>query len=339
MIAAAGIVAILAATWLLATVSGRPLARRIEAAHPPCGALFDVGGRRMHAIDVPPASVATAPAPGRAGDPPAIVVLHGTASCALDAHEALAVALSRLGRVVFVDRPGHGHSTRDPRRDRTLAGQVEAVCGVMDRLGVGRAVLVGHSYGCAVAAAMAVLAPQRVAGLVLVAPATYPWPRLATWCGRVFAAPPFTRSITSAVVPLGMAVLDRVLAFVFRPEAPPPGYRRRNGIALEIRPGALRASVEEVGALSGELARLAPRYGEISVPTVVLAAVGDRVVSNAVHARAFAAAVRGCRLVEIAGAGHIVHHTRPAAVAEAVAWVLKRLAADDPAADAATRAE
>jgi pimeloyl-ACP methyl ester carboxylesterase len=75
--------------------------------------------------------------------------------------------LSRDHRVIALDLPGHGASDRisEPYTQQTLA---KAVLAVMDRAHVSRAVLVGHSMGGNVVRHVALMAPKRVAGLVLV---------------------------------------------------------------------------------------------------------------------------------------------------------------------------
>jgi pimeloyl-ACP methyl ester carboxylesterase len=310
----AGAVAVVVAFAGAAAVLTRLLVRRIEARYPARGRLLEVGGRRMHVIDRP------------AADPtaPTIVVLHGTLSTALDSYAAFADALAPLGRLVFVDRPGHGYSTRRLPDDTSPAGQAEAVAGVLDRLGIDRAVVVGHSYGGAVAAAFAVHHPQRTIGLVLVTPATHPWPGPLDWSyrllGAAFAGPIVAQTIAT---PVGLAILRSAVAGVFAPEEVPADYMARSGIALALRPAAFRASAAEVGALRAEVARLAPRYGEIAAPTVVIGADCDAVVSTEIHARAFADAVPGARLIVLAGAGHAPQHTRTAVVAEAVRSVIE----------------
>jgi pimeloyl-ACP methyl ester carboxylesterase len=83
--------------------------------------------------------------------------------------EPLAAELARHGTVHLVDLPGHG-GTAKPDRALSLvdfAGLVEAA---MVRLGVGPAVLVGHSMGCQVVVEMALHHPDTVAALVLLAP-------------------------------------------------------------------------------------------------------------------------------------------------------------------------
>ena len=60
---------------------------------------------------------------------------------------------------------------------------------VLDRLGVDRVILVGHSWGGLLALTFALDYPQRVAGLVVVAPPTHPWLGQTTWFYSVFAIP------------------------------------------------------------------------------------------------------------------------------------------------------
>ncbi len=81
----------------------------------------------------------------------------------------LAERLAEGRRVVSCDLPGFGRSASAQvwSTDR-IAGAIEAV---LDANGLGRAVLVGHSYGCIVAAAVAARRPDRVAALVLLSPA------------------------------------------------------------------------------------------------------------------------------------------------------------------------
>jgi pimeloyl-ACP methyl ester carboxylesterase len=99
------------------------------------------------------------------GDP--VVLLHGlggTSETWLQTIDCLGGSLL----TVAIDLAGHGHSARD-RGDYSITANAVIVRGVLDQLGIDRALIVGHSYGGGVALAEAVIFPEKVAGLALVA--------------------------------------------------------------------------------------------------------------------------------------------------------------------------
>jgi pimeloyl-ACP methyl ester carboxylesterase len=92
--------------------------------------------------------------------------------------EQVAPALAKERRVVLIDLPGHGKSGKVPGSYpmRRLAA---AVLDVMDELAIPRAVVGGNSLGGATSVATALEAPERVAGLILIAaPGGRPFPDL-----------------------------------------------------------------------------------------------------------------------------------------------------------------
>jgi pimeloyl-ACP methyl ester carboxylesterase len=84
------------------------------------------------------------------------------------------------------------------------------------------------------------------------------------------------------------------------------------------RSDAWRSFVIEQQALFDELGDLAPGLAAISVPVTVVIGAADRIVPAATGQR-LAAAIPGARLVRVEGAGHLISHARPVAVAEAIA--------------------
>ncbi len=101
------------------------------------------------------------------GDPP-LVLVHGLGSDMRVWSENLAPLAARH-RVVAVDLAGFGRSAK-PTRAAALRDHVACVRALVDELG-GRAVLVGHSMGGQIALRLAIDHPERVAALVLSAPA------------------------------------------------------------------------------------------------------------------------------------------------------------------------
>ena len=119
----------------------------------PAEALVDVGALRMRYLDWE-------------GDGPPIVALHGLASSG-NWYDLVARVLSKEHRVVAPDQRGHGQSTQaESGYDwSTLAGDV---VGLMDKLGIETAMVLGHSWGGHVASALAADYPGRVSKLVMI---------------------------------------------------------------------------------------------------------------------------------------------------------------------------
>ncbi len=99
---------------------------------------------------------------------PAVVLIHGyTASVYV--WKTTAPMLAEAGfRVIAVDLLGFGYSEKPSWFDYSIQGQARMVSRFMDRLGIGRATVVGSSYGGAVAATITLDNPERVEKLVLV---------------------------------------------------------------------------------------------------------------------------------------------------------------------------
>jgi pimeloyl-ACP methyl ester carboxylesterase len=99
---------------------------------------------------------------------PPLILIHGFISSNLVWNEVF-LPLAQAGfRVIAPDLPGYGYSDKPRDGAYTIASQARAVIGLMDRLGIKKATIVGASYGGAVAALMALDCPERVARLVLV---------------------------------------------------------------------------------------------------------------------------------------------------------------------------
>jgi len=99
---------------------------------------------------------------------PPLILIHGFISSTLAWNKVL-LPLAETGlRVIAPDLPGYGYSEKPAHGEYTIAAQARAVLGLMDRLGIDKATVVGASYGGAVAAMLALDCPERVERLVLV---------------------------------------------------------------------------------------------------------------------------------------------------------------------------
>jgi pimeloyl-ACP methyl ester carboxylesterase len=283
----------------------------LDRLHPPRGRFLDVAGLRQHVVDLGKPTGA-----GEQALP--IVLLHG-AACNLEDMRPLGERLNARHRVIMVDRPGLGWSERAGPQGNSPAYQAAMLRGVLDRLGVDRAIVVGHSWGGAMATAFALDHPQRVAGLVVMASPSHPRLRRMTWF-YIAAATPYAGWLFSRTLalPFGAVFIAAALRSAFWPRPVPRGYVGRAGLLLMLRPATFLANARDIAGLKRFLARQVGRYGALAVPTVVIASDRDTVVPSQQHSVLFAAAVPGAKLKFWSGLGHMLHHANPEAVVAAI---------------------
>jgi pimeloyl-ACP methyl ester carboxylesterase len=281
------------------------LARAAEARNPPRGRFVEAGGVALHYVE--------------SGTGPVLVLLHGNGSMTGDfASSGLIARAARRHRVIAFDRPGFGYSTRPRGRPMGAAAQARLIWAALDRIGVGRAVVLGHSWGASVAVAMALGAPERVAGLVLVSGYYYPTPRLDA---ALLGAPgvPVAGDVLSWTVGPGIAraIWPGLMRAIFAPAREPAKFRLFPK-ELALRPSQLRAAGVESGLLVPTAARMAGRYGALRMPVAVVAGEGDRIVDTRRQSVRLHRRLRRSRLTVVPGAGHMVHQTHTGAVLAAV---------------------
>ena len=100
-------------------------------------------------------------------DAPALVLIHGLAG-STRWWDPVVPALARSHRVIRIDLLGHGRSAKPAGGGYTIPEQGRRVADAMDRLGVRRATVVGHSTGGSVATALAERRRDLVAALALI---------------------------------------------------------------------------------------------------------------------------------------------------------------------------
>ncbi len=286
---------------------------RIEAAHPPAGRFMLVDGVRLHVAEL-------GLAPGSPGAEPAVVLIHGASGNMEDMRLALGEKLAASHRVILIDRPGHGWSSR-PSGDTyaSPACQAELVAKALGQLNVRHAILVGHSWGGAFATAYALAFPEQTAGLVLLSAVTHPWPGDPGWYNNLASlrgiGPLFLRTL---VYPLGSFMIDGVSRSVFEPQPMPEDYARRAAIRLVLRPKTFFANARDLALLKGFIAAQVPSYAKLRSPTIIITGDRDTMVPPEINARALAATLPQAKLVFLKGVGHMPHHAAPEAVVAAI---------------------
>ena len=244
-------------------------------------------------------------------DPP-IVMLHGASSNLETMQQPLGDMLAGHHRVILIDRPGHGWSSRSRLEDSTPAIQGRMIDEALEKLGVGRAIFVVHSWSGALGALMALDYPQRVAGLVMLAPVAYPWRGGVGWYNQARHDPgdrPAARLYDHASA-RGFLTGPGARG-VFLPQIMPRDFVAGTATPLLLRPGEFLANARDLVTLKAAVAEQAPRYAAITAPTLVITGDRDATVSPNIHSRPFAAAVPNAKLIVLPDVGHMVQNAAP----------------------------
>jgi len=301
---------------LLALVTQLGIAA-IERRHPAQGQAIDVDGATINLVDI-----------GRrnASGPP-LLLIHGASSNLEAMRWPLGDRLASNHRVLLVDRPGHGWSTRARLLDSTPAIQARMLEQALGKLGVGPVVLGVHSWAGALGTRMALDYPERVAGLVMLAPVTHPWRGGVGRYNKVVTMPLLGPLLASTItLPLGVGLLDRGARGVFLPQAMPDDFVDKSATPLLLRPREFLANAHDLVSLKPAVIAQAPRYGEIRCPVTVITGEADRTVFTDIHSRAFAKAVPQTRLIVRPDLGHMVQNAEPELVAAEVDRMVASLA-------------
>jgi pimeloyl-ACP methyl ester carboxylesterase len=282
-------------------------ARAAERRHPPRGRFVEAGGLRLHYLDQ-----------GQGG--PTIVLIHGNGAMAEDfVASGLLDRLAARHRVIAFDRPGFGHTPRPRGRVWTAMAQAELLLEALGALGIERPVLVGHSWGVLVALAMALRSGGEAAALVLLGGYVLPSARLDVLPPSLLALPLLGDVLNHTVVPLfSRLTAPALFRCIFAPRPVTQGFRTGFPTALALRPGTLRATEGDTTLMIPSAAALAPHYGALTMPVTIMAGTGDRIVETAKQSAALHQLLPQSRFLPLEDAGHMIHHTHTAQVAEAI---------------------
>lgn len=253
------------------------------------------GGRALTGLDV--------------GQGRPVVLLHGALTTHVDWLDAPLAAFAKRGRVLAVDRPGHGGSQR-ARFAATPREQARQIREALRRRGVERPLLVGHSFGGMVALAWAEQFPKDAAGLLLLSPITHGELRPLE---HAALAPRGLPLVGPVLAEWGRWTLDGALIALaqramFHPEAPPADWLRRYPYASVRRPEATVSEGEDAAAIGPGAPAAMPDLGRITAPIAIVAGAQDLVVDHHRHAGALARRLPGARLTVLEGVGHMPHH-------------------------------
>jgi 3-oxoadipate enol-lactonase len=234
---------------------------------------------------------------------PLAVLLHGIGG----GRNAWSDELSGTGRalcdagfeVAAVDLPGYGDSAAiDPY---TMAGVAQRVASLIDALGAGRAILVGHSLGGMVAQELCALAPERVQALVLVGTSSAFGKPGGAW-QQQFLADRFAPLDAGRGMPELAASL---VAGMLGPQAPASTVAAATRLMAAVPEATYRQALTALTTFDRR-AQLA----HIDVPTLCITGEHDRNAPPSLMQQ-MAMRIRGAEYLCLAGAGHLAPMEAP----------------------------
>jgi pimeloyl-ACP methyl ester carboxylesterase len=272
----------------------RPVSALSARWAPPPSQFVLIDGMQVHLRDEGPRD-----------DAEPIVLLHGT-SASLHTWDGWTAALAPRHRVIRMDLPGFGLTGPVADDDYTLTRYSVFVTHVLDALGVKKALLVGNSFGGAVAWKTAVDFPARVSRLVLIDSAGYAYQSTSVPIAFRLARFPVLAPVLNNVLP--RRVIESSVRNVYGdPTKVTPALIDRY-YELTLRAGNRQALVERFKQSPG--GEFAAQIPQVQVPTLILWGGRDHLIPPAMAQR-FRHDIRGSALVVFDQLGHVPHEEDP----------------------------
>jgi pimeloyl-ACP methyl ester carboxylesterase len=282
----------------------RWLAQKAERRNPPLGRFITVDGVRLHYVD--------------RGTGTPLVLLHGNGSMIEDLQSSgLIDQAAKNYRVIAIDRPGFGHSNRPRSTVWTPQAQADLIAAALKKIGVPRAIILGHSWGTLVALALAVKFPQEVQALVLASGYYYPTARADVVMLSPPAIPLIGDLLSHTISPLLSRLMwPLLLRKIFGPSPVPEKFK---GFPEEmaVRPSQIRASAAESALMIPSAHTLEQQYRLLQMPVAIVAGAEDRLIESEQSSHLHRD-IPQSTLRSVPGTGHMVHQTATAEILSAI---------------------
>ncbi|MEK7950972.1 alpha/beta hydrolase [Luteolibacter sp. Y139] len=261
---------------------------------------------KMAYMDVKPTAVAN----GRS-----VLLLHGKNFSGAYWERTVKELTGRGFRVIVPDQIGFGKSSKPTDIQYSFQMMAAQTKSLLDHLGIGKAVVVGHSMGGMVGTRFALMNPAATEKLVLVNPIG-----LEDWKRKV----PYQSidTATAAELKKGPGSVKEYMQTVYFDGKWKEEYDPLLAIQVGWMKGADKEKMARVTAITSDMVMTQPvlyEFPDVKVPTLLIigerdrTAIGKNLVSKEVAAtmgqyqelgKAAAAAIPGARLVALPGIGH-----------------------------------
>jgi pimeloyl-ACP methyl ester carboxylesterase len=293
------------ALFAISALVNAKLAKKAERDNPPKGSFVEVGGIRIHYVE--------------RGEGEPLVLLHGNGSSIQDFESSGLIRLaSKQFRVIAFDRPGFGHTARPRGKFWTAEAQAELFAAALGKIGVSRAVVVGHSWGASAAVALALKYPRLVGALVLASGYYYPTMRPDVLLLGLPAFPLAGDVIRYSISPIVSRLMWPLLVRkIFSPQAMPAKFAAFPK-EMTFRPSQVRAAAAESALMIPTAYAARAHYHELEMPVVILAGEEDQLVDIEKQSARLHQELPRSVMHRVPGAGHMIHQTATEKVMDAI---------------------
>lgn len=307
-------VGLAAAALAAAAITNYRLARKAERENPATGKFVEVDGVRLHYVEQ------------GTGEP--LVLLHGNGSMIQDFVSAGVIDMAaKRYRLIAFDRPGYGHSERPRSTVWTADAQAALIERALSKIGVAEAAVLGHSWGCSVAVALALKSPDLVKALVLASGYYHPSvrPDVVTMSGP--AVPVVGDAIRFTVSPILARLMWPFLTRkIFGPAPVPEAFEDGFPKEMTFRPSQIRASAAESALMVPGAFAARSHYADLKMPVVIVAGEEDRLIDIDNQSERLHSELPNSTIHRVPGGGHMVHQTAPDVVIAAIDEAMARAA-------------
>lgn len=319
MVFVKSVAAIGALACLSACVHSTIYENRVETTYPEIGTRVAFEDTQLHVI--------------QRGEGAPVLFIHGASGNAREFLASLEPEMPEGILRLSADRPGHGYSGRIKDAEQ-LGRQAEAMAAVLADQTDEPAVIIGHSFGGAVALRVALDHPEQVKAVVLLAPVTHDWGSGGiNWYSQVAATPVIGHGFSQVGPIVGPGIARSSMDGLFSPAPAPDTYADDLGVNLLFRPPNFRANAKDMVNLQTELVQQQVRYAdELSVPVVVFSGTYDTVIAPRLHAARLKREVPNLvNLIKMDDEGHMPHHGAAKEVAATIVSLARGESVQSPA--------
>ena len=293
---------------------------RIEGKYPPRGDFVDVETARIHFLTRK--KVANIENQGNAP----VVLIHGSSGSSADMELAFFDAFPDDIDLYAFDRPGIGWSKTklSPLEMSNPMKQAEAIHMAVKKLKLDKPIIVGHSWGGAVAIAYAKQFGNEISGAVSLAGVAYPWKGPYGWYDVLLTTPVFNHIFTRLFLnKMGQLYVPLSIKAIFEPEAARGDYREAAQAEIILRPSTIINNSYYSLNLRRHLKTMSEKYNDIKIPLLIVAGNRDYIVHSKSQSERLHNEVTGSEYILFKGAGHMPHHTQTQILAEKIGRMSK----------------